>query len=294
MIKQTHNRPIFILGNPRSGTSLLRLMLTCHPQIVIPPESHFFLWLESKYESINPATDSLDRFYEDLFNSRKFETWNLSKDSILDTIHKASPGNYAELITCIYLTYAKTVGKADVTYWGDKNKLWKEKLSRILYYFPDAYFIHLVRDGRDVACSFIDLARRKNTSNYAPRLPDQIEDIAFRWKTNVNFISSFLDEVKEGHQMTVRYEDMLADTASTLRNIVTFLTLEYSDKMLQYLNPEFELIKEPKEFMEWKQKLNSLPDIQNIGKYKKELDGNDVRRFEKLAKEELYKFGYLV
>ena len=42
-------KELFIIGNPRSGTSLLRLMLTCHPEIVIPPESHFFLWLEEKY-----------------------------------------------------------------------------------------------------------------------------------------------------------------------------------------------------------------------------------------------------
>lgn len=219
-MQHSHLKPIFILGNPRSGTSLLRLMLSCHPDILIPPESHFFLWLEEKYENINPLIDALDQFFADLYNSRKFETWQLDQNFLKDVIRKKQPQDYSELISCIYLAYADSHGKSNIRYWGDKNKLWKEKLDKLPYYFPDAFYIHLVRDGRDVACSFMDLAHRKLTSQYAPRLPNDIVKIGNRWKTNVNFLHDFLWKLDGEKQLTTKYEDLVLDPVSTLKRIM--------------------------------------------------------------------------
>lgn len=290
---ETYKHPIFILGNPRSGTSLLRLMLSCHPDIIMPPESHFFLWLENKYELINPATDSLEEFFIDLYNSRKFETWGINEESIMKSLKKFQPKDFSELIACIYLTYAEKVGKSGIKFWGDKNKLWKEKVHRIIHYYPQSFFIHLVRDGRDVACSFKDLAVKSSSSSYAPKLPVEIIEIAERWKNNVNFIETFLEEISEAHKLTVRYEDLLLDSPSKLKEITDMLGLVYTSTMLDYRLPEFKKIMEPQEFMAWKEKLNSPPDQSNIGKYKVQLNQESILLFEEYAGKELKKYRYI-
>ena len=78
--------PLFVIGNPRSGTTLLRLMLTCHPAVIIPPECGFVIWLKRKYfnwalaDSGNTAI--VNELVNDLFECRKFETWELDQASV--------------------------------------------------------------------------------------------------------------------------------------------------------------------------------------------------------------------
>src|SRR5690554_1611570 len=111
------NKPIFILGNQRSGTSLLRLMLHSHPEICIPPESHFFLWLENKYGNWNDAY--LEKFLDDLYKATKFETWNLERTELRNYLRGFSIENYAHLISLIYKFYALKENR-NPRYWGDK------------------------------------------------------------------------------------------------------------------------------------------------------------------------------
>ncbi|MGB0789818.1 MAG: sulfotransferase, partial [Marinirhabdus sp.] len=71
---------VFILGNPRSGTSLLRLMLNQHSSIVAPPESGFSLWWLHKYGNwckADNAPQKINGFIDDVLSSRKIETWHL-------------------------------------------------------------------------------------------------------------------------------------------------------------------------------------------------------------------------
>ena len=134
MDKSNRDRPIFILGNPRSGTSLLRLMLHSHSQICIPPESHFFLWLEVKYGIW--SLEMLEDFIQDLFNATKFETWNINREELSDFIINAAPKTYSFLISLIYQFYAEK-HRGESKYWGDKNSLWTDKLERIRFYYPN-------------------------------------------------------------------------------------------------------------------------------------------------------------
>ncbi len=75
--------PFFIIGNPRSGTTLLRLMLNNHPLISVPPECGFAVWLYEKYKAENFLDKSIVRnFIADVVKSRKFETWGIDKEAI--------------------------------------------------------------------------------------------------------------------------------------------------------------------------------------------------------------------
>lgn len=282
------DQPIFIIGNPRSGTSLLRIMLHNHSQIGIPPESHFFLWLEEKYQ--NWSLNQLESYLTDLYNSTKFETWQINKTDLKSFILEYEPQSYAQLNSLVYYFYSREKNK-HIQYWGDKNKLWKEKLTTTLNYYPNARYIHLIRDGRDVACSFRELGAKKMESRYAPKLPTDISQIAEKWHTNISTIYNFQKRLNPQNTITIRYEDLLMNTESELKKICTFLKINFESNMLLfYLNKKEEI--EPTEFYQWKEKLTSPPDVNNIGKYKEQLTKEEIEIFDSIAKNELKTFNY--
>ncbi len=284
---------IFILGNPRSGTSLLRLMLTCHSKIMIPPESHFFLWLSDKYCAWKGDSSVLNKFYQDLYASRKFETWDLNPVILQETVEKNKPGTYAQLITCVFLAYATKEGKEDIRYWGDKNKLWKEKVPLIPGFYPDARFIHIVRDGRDVACSFRELATKKFDSAYAPKLPTEIDKMADRWAKNVEFLDGFFAGLPQDQAATIRYEDLISNPGRTLMDMTGFLDLDYEEEIERYYDNKFQQFKEPEEIAQWKEKLKQKPDPSNIGKFKSMLSAREIKEFGEIGEAMLRKYNYL-
>ena len=116
------NDPVYIIGNPRSGTSLLRLMLTCHPEVVIPPEGQFFLWLEGKYgDMIFP--EAANRFIDELVETKKFEMWGIEKLQLQEIFKEYVPQSFRDAVALVYCTYGVLKGRTEFKYWGDKNTL---------------------------------------------------------------------------------------------------------------------------------------------------------------------------
>lgn len=283
------HKPIFVFGNPRSGTSLLRLMLDSHESICIPPESHFFLWLEDKYGNWKP--DFLGAYLADLFASTKFETWDIDKHSLKNYLLQNQIETYAQLNSLVYRFYALKQNK-HIVYWGDKNSLWIDKLSTIHTFYPEAFYIHIIRDGRDVACSYKALNKKALTSEYAPKLPNGIEDIAEKWMININAIERFLSTKYEQNKIVIRYEDLIYKTKDTLKSILDKLDLQLTDAQMTYYNKPKSNI-EPAAFFEWKEKLTQQPDKSNIGKFEHELSAHEIKTFNTIAKTNLSKYGYL-
>ena len=282
-------KPIFILGNPRSGTSLLRLMLDSHPRITIPPESHFFLWLEKKYGIWNK--EHLDDYLEDLFQSTKFETWLIEKDEIRLFLKSQKIEDYSQLNSLIYYFYSLK-NKKEISFWGDKNSLWVEKLNEIKKYYPKAFYIHIIRDGRDVACSYKQLNSININSQYAPKLANQIEEIAVNWQENVECIADLFNSLDSKKTIQIKYEDLVRTPRATLQKVLNLMELDVTENQIQYYLKDKKDI-EPEEFFGWKEKLTQPPDVTNIGKYEKELTKSEIDTFNRLANKNLTKYGYL-
>lgn len=283
--------PIIILGNNRSGTSLLRLMLTCHKKIIIPPESHFMLWNHDKYH-LWKSSDGYDLFLTDLFSSTKFETWELDRIELERFLHIRKPLFYSELVADVYIYYGLKNDK-EAAFWGDKNSLWVEKLPVLYLLFNEAKFIHIVRDGRDIATSYINLNRHVGGgSKYFPKLPTQIEQIAELWNNNIRSISNFLSGVPAQNYIEIKYEDLILANEATIDKILGFLGLPPSQSVFLYY--EINKVKnyEPRDFLGWKEKLNKPLDKTNIEKYKYELKPSEIKMFEHIAAEALEKYGY--
>ncbi|WP_048331145.1 sulfotransferase [Bizionia psychrotolerans] len=199
----------FIYGNPRSGSSLLRLLLNSHSQICVPPECGFYHWLASKYGSWNPSNlnaKDIDAYIEDLQNCKKFETWLLPSSLIRNVIEDHKPEDYNALSTCVYLSYAFMHDKKP-NLLGDKNNYYIKHLDELDRMAPDKFIIHIVRDGRDTACSYREIKHIDSSHKYKPILPTDITEIAEEW--GVNNVNIFNFYKNRDNYILVTYEALL-------------------------------------------------------------------------------------
>lgn len=280
----------FILGNPRSGTSLFRLMLNAHSHIIAPPECGFMQWWYEKYKdwsAIDNKTQRLEEFLDDLFTSKKIETWQLNEEELYSIIRNEQPVDYNELTSCVYLAYGVKRERAKLLV--DKNNYYIHHLDWLKQMWPNAMFIHLVRDGRDVACSYRGVHKLKTTSNFKPQLPQCIEEIAEEWTQNNHRIES---EISNFAYHLIRYEDLVQMPEQSLKKVCHFLGLSFEKSMLSYYELKDDSSIEPKETLDWKRKTREMPDTKRIGQFRQLLSKSEKTNFEKISEKQLKLYGY--
>jgi hypothetical protein len=277
----------YILGNPRSGTSLFRLMLNAHPRVVAPPECGFIQWNFSSFSSAD-FSDSHQRslFADAVLASKKMETWGLQKEQLLEAFNQVSSPNYQSLCEAVFSAYASSSSQEEQPEVAiDKNNYYLDYLEEINRAMPHASYLHLVRDVRDVAVSYLEIQRKKHKGEYAPKLATTAEEIAESWCENNERTTAFLADKKH---LIVRYEDLLVRPEIELARVASFLGISYDERMTRY----YEFNDEPEETLGWKQKTLQPVDASRAGAFRRELDPNFGDKLWELAEETLVKFGY--
>ena len=141
----------FIVGRPRSGTTLLRTLFDAHPNVIIPLECQFIINLYPKYGSVTHwSKDELMKFHADLQEQWWFDLWKIDpeelKSSLLD--YEGSH-TYSTVCKVVYDSYSSFFKKEEIRFFGDKNPGYAIYTERLLKIFPEAKFIHIIRDYRD-------------------------------------------------------------------------------------------------------------------------------------------------
>lgn len=275
----------FVLGNPRSGTTLFRLALNSHPKIVVPPECGFALWLAEKFHMKTGAQQSRMAFVTDVLQTKKIETWGLTGEDIHGVISMSDPQSYSELCRCVYLAYARKRSKLPAIV-GDKNNYYMDHSEQLGHVFPRAKKLFIIRDGRDVACSYLALSSISSDSPYRPKLHSDIREIATEWSRNAERLLSAV----EAGAVFIRYEDLLRRPRETLTHVCGFLGVDYDEAMLNYQASN----DEPEEFLKWKPRTVEQLDESRIGVYKRELTGRQLGAFCEVAAPWLVRMGYNV
>lgn len=285
--------PIFIIGNPRSGTTMFRLMLSSHSKIMIAPESGFMQWWHEKYKQWNSQDNSnkLDDFLNDLFDSRRFEYWKMVKSDLKNYILKNDPKTYAELISLIYKKHALNIGKTK-GYWGDKNNYYLNHIDQLNSLYPKAFFIHIIRDGRDVFSSYKRLSKIKGKVKLAPNLPSTANEVAKEWTSSINKINESFSKIKSENKLEIRYEDLVQNTEDVLTKITQLLDLDFESEMLSFHENNKQNAMVPQDYVPWKKETFSKLNKNGIGRYRLELSNDEIYSFEKLAQSELSKNQY--
>jgi hypothetical protein len=207
-----------VVGAPRSGTTLLRLMLDSHPELAIPPETSF-LALAPK---LRGSGDGLrERFFHAVTTSGAptpvWPDFEIPLETFWRALLEISPFTAAEGFRAFYRLYAERFGK---TRAGDKTPLYCLEMDTIRRVLPEARFIHLIRDGRDVALSL----RRMW---FSPG--DEMETQAAYWRRCV--LGARRAGLGRPDYLEVRYEALILNTRQTLERICEFAELPYDEAL---------------------------------------------------------------
>ncbi len=271
----------FVVGKERSGTTLLQVMLNAHPNISAPPESRFIILLYSRYGSITVWTEeSLSAFCNDLFQGGLFRQWKMDKQALLSAFIPVKEHlTYPLLCKCIYYLFAPE-GK-EVKCLFDKNPLYYYFLPELEDLFPEAKFIHLVRDYRDNIASHQRVFRVK-----------QAADLAYRWVR----INKLIDARKHKRKyFTLKYESLVSDAEKSMKEICAFLQLPFDANMSKnhtnslyssYTNNESEA------FTKIHGSLLQPLSSKHIGEWKQSLLPADVTIIESIAGKYGKTYGY--
>ncbi len=145
--------------------------------------------------------------------------------------------------------------------------------------FPEAVFIHLIRDGRDVASSFLELG-----------WADRIEEAALHWRLRVRRGRRAGRALPAGRYHELRYEDLVADPAPQLRDLCAAIGLPFSPAMLDPSDRAGAVIRTTRHPV-YHQRL-AIPPTPGLRNWRVELSEQDVARFELLAGDTLAELGY--
>jgi hypothetical protein len=265
--------PLLILGVRRSGTTLLRVMLDRHSQLAVPDESYFVPQLADRHLRRVDA----DAFLDDLRRLKTLAEWGVRLDKVRARVHDGMPIGAA--IGTVYAVYADEQGKPR---WGDKTPMYMQNLRLLERLFPDARFVHLVRDGRDAAVSFLAMPRGIVTETWMN--PRSSADFACQWRTEVVAARRLGSRVGSRY-LEVRYEDLVADVESGLRRICGFAGLDYEPAMADYAGT-VDVSAKPHQ-----QRL-AQPPTRDVRDWRSEMSGGDIAAFEHVAGDVLRGLGY--
>lgn len=262
-------------------------MLGAHPQVVSPPECGFIQWNFPKFEQADftlPTTQA--DFARAVLSSKKMETWGLTFEALQAAFSKVAHPSYATLSEAVFYAYASHLGKDHVRHAVDKNNYYIGHLDTLFAAIPAASYLHLVRDVRDVACSYLDLESDAHQGAYAPKLTTDLAEIGREWNEANLRVHHFLSDKK--HHV-VRYEDLLTQPEATLRGVFDFLQLPFHPQVLEY----YRFNDEPEETMGWKKRTLNPVDPSRAGQFTHRLSAQQQQTLIDQAREALQIYNYL-
>jgi hypothetical protein len=269
--------PFFIVGNDRSGTTMLRLILDRSREAAVPPESMFladFAPVRRKGNLADAAEAA--RFVARVWNHPRVRLWKLSGGPPALPRGLSHDDTYRFAVEAPFRAYAQMRGKSR---WGDKTPAYLHHLDELLAVWPHARVIVLVRDGRDVALSVVRMPFGPN-NHWA----------AARWWANGIRVGLEAEEKYPHHVLTVRYEDLVLDPYTHMPRICAHAGVSYDHDMLAIERSDTATIIEDQ--ARWFTSARAGINASFTAKWRREMSAGDCRIFAKVAGPELEALGY--
>ena len=219
--------PVFLVGTERSGTTLLRLMLDHHPKLAFQFESEYMV----EYVGDNGDFPDVQTVVDRLSTDRIFQLTGFSSDT---------SGGYLGM----------------VNNWLEQKRSEKDKpivgatihthFDRIPYIWPNAKYIHLIRDARDVARSCVVMGWYGNA--YAA---------TDHWLEAMRSWDTLGERVSAEQRLEIRYENLITDPVDTLTEICKFVGVDYDKAMFDYIDGSTYHYPDPKLIHQW---VGKMPD----------------------------------
>jgi hypothetical protein len=257
--------PIFVGGAGRSGTTLLRVILDAHPNIVCGPELKVTplvcrMWHDFQFGYF-PALQQHHLTAEDLAESfRALLMSFLAKD-------------------CVH------AGKSRVAEKSPNNVFFFQQLHRL---FPDSPLIHVIRDGRDVVCSLLDMDWRNPQTGERIECTRDARGAAKYWVQAVQAGRMAAKQPSLAQRyFELRYEEMIRAPETTLRPLFAFLGEAWDPRVLRYHEQQRDLGGESSAHQ-----VARPINAQALGRWQRDLREADKNVVKELAGPLLQELGY--
>ncbi|MGH2692155.1 MAG: sulfotransferase family protein [Actinomycetota bacterium] len=266
----------FLVGRGRSGTTLVRAMFDSHPEMAVVDESHFLVWLgrsRRRYESDRGLR--IEPFLRDLTRHVGFRrSWLELEGEVRRSFADMPPANCPDAIRHLYRLYAASRGK---TRYGDKTPIHVLHLDLLAELFPEARFVHVIRDGRNASLSYMGL----------PFGPSSLWEAALHWKRYVIAGRKAGRRLGPGRYREVRYEELVDRPEGIVRELCEFVGLTFDTSMLNYFERADQIVGKVAHYQNV-----HLPPTQGLRDWRREMSRRDVAIFEALVGDLLTELGY--
>jgi len=283
---------LFVVGCPRSGTTLLQRMLDAHPQLAVANDTHF---IPRALEAVRPRALEDDGALGDASALPELVSWvrgyyRFARMGLHEAGFEEAAGSahdYREFVSLLYTQFARQHGKER---GGEKTPDYVRHLPFLHRLFPWARSVHIIRDGRDVALSIAEWAcrdgRRKGPAKLALWREQPVATCALWWRWQVRLGRRSRSVLPPGAYHEVRYERLVDDPEAALRSVASFLGLPFSGRMLTFNEGKVRQEEGLSAKKAW------LPPTPGLRDWRIQMKPNDVELFEALAGDLLCELGY--
>lgn len=253
--------PLFPLGPPRSGTTIVARILNAHPRILMTNETAVFLMLKDNIDKSRLGAQA-----GILYGKEHNELWanHLEQEA-------------RRLIESYYEKIKQVEGKVALKYWGEKHPHHCNCLDFLTLLYPGALFIQIIRDPRDTSCSIADM------------LQVDFQEALVAWKIFADIYDEFFRNIESERFLTLYYEELVKDYVGVSRRIFKWLGLEYVEEVDQYLHGYKHI-----DAQHFDSPYAYRKDFahESVGRWKQEITGSDCEFANDLVGEHLDRYGY--
>ncbi len=277
------NPVVFIVGCPRSGTTLLRRIVSAHPEIVITPEAHWIpVWFEQR-KGLTPDGFVTAELVTELLAHNKFSLFGLGREALTSLIGGGQSLSYASFVTGIFDLYGEAQGKKAV---GNKTPDSARRMGTLHVLWPEARFVHLIRDGRDVALSLMNWpnVRTKKPGTFPTWKDDPVSTAALWWELNVRRGREAGQLLGPELYKELHYESLVAHPDQECATLCEFLGFGYDEAMLRY----YEAFRPAAD----SEVHDRQPITSGLRNWRVQMSASDVERFEATVGPLLDELGY--
>ena len=271
--------PTFIFGMERSGTTLLSMMIGAHGQIAVPLATTG-MWIDfaQRLDHFNGLATAKDvaRLVDAVRGHERIRLWDadLDRGRMLEDLPL---NDYGAVVARFHAEYARAKGKP---YWANVDIATLDHMDQVNRWLGNARFLHIVRDGRDVALSHQTM----------PYGAGNIAECARAWVNRTATSVKMGTILGQARYMTVRFEDLVLETRSSLGRICDFLGVAFDESMLRYADMVDEKIPVDRRWL-WPA-ISRPPQGSRIGQWRSRMTRSQRIVFEGIANRTLKDWRY--
>lgn len=214
--------PFFVVGASRSGTTLLRLILTSHSAVHVPRETWFLIDLMGSLPSDRPLSRSEVAVAETIIRGHpRWHDWEIGDSALHRAFAAQTEPHLRDLIRSLYALDSERIGKP---IWGDKTPGYVTHIQALSRLIPDSRFVHVIRDARDTC-------RSLSGQGWYGRA---LYRAGAYWAKSVGAGIAQGRALPRQRYLEVHYEDLVLDTEHTVRDVCGFLRIPFEEEMLRF------------------------------------------------------------